>query len=126
MKLATRLSGSLAALVTFAAEAADITGEWSATIATAAGPTEYTYEFRQDGSRLLGTVRSQHGVVAIANGYINYRTVTFDENVTAQGRRAVFEYTGELVSDTQIRFKRGVLGAQYGVVEFVARRVDTP
>jgi hypothetical protein len=126
MKLAPRLIGSLAALVAFSAEAADVSGDWAATIATAAGRTEYTYAFRQDGSRLLGTVRSQHGVVTISNGYVNYRTVTFDENVTVQGRRTVLEYTGELVSDTQIRFKRRVLGAQYGVVEFVAMRVGTP
>lgn len=126
MQLAPRLIGSLAALGAFSAEAADLTGDWAATVSTAAGQTEYTYAFRQDGSSLFGTIRSQHGVVAISNGYINYRTITFDENVTVQGRRAVFEYTGELVSDTQIRFKRRVLGAQYGVVEFVAMRVGTP
>jgi hypothetical protein len=125
MKLASRLIGSFAALVTFSAQAADITGDWAATIATAAGSTEYTYAFRQDGSKLFGTVRSQHGVVTISNGYVNHRTVTFDENVTVQGRRTVLEYTGELVSDTQIRFRRRVLGAQFGVVEFVAMRAGT-
>jgi hypothetical protein len=29
-------------------------------------------------------------------------------------------------SDTQIRFKRRVIGAQFGVVEFVAMRAGTP
>jgi hypothetical protein len=126
MELAPRLIGSVAALVAFSAQAADITGDWAATIATAAGSTDYTYAFRQDGSRLFGTVRSQHGVVTISNGHVNYRTVTFDENVTVQGRRTVLEYTGELVSDTQIRFKRRVLGAPYGAIEFVAMRVNAP
>lgn len=126
MKLASRLVGSLAALVALSAEAADLTGDWTATIATAAGRTEYTFAFRQNGSKLFGTVRSQHGVVTISNGYVNHRTVTFDENVTVQGRRTVLEYTGELVSDTQIRFKRRVLGVSYGVVEFVAMRAGAP
>jgi hypothetical protein len=126
MKLVPWLIASFAALVTFSAQAADITGDWTATIATAAGRTDHTYAFRQSGSRLVGTVRSQHGVVAISNGYVNHRTVTFDENVTVQGRRAVLEYTGEVVSDTQIHFKRRVLGTPYGVVEFVAIRTATP
>jgi hypothetical protein len=126
MQLAPRLIGSLAALVAFSAHAADITGDWAATVETPAGRTDYTYSFRQDGSQLFGTIRSQNGVVAISNGFVNYRTITFDENITVAGRRAVLEHTGELVSDTQIRFKRRVLGASYGVVDFVALRVGAP
>jgi hypothetical protein len=130
MKLTRRLIASLATLLTtpvvLSAQPADLTGDWTATIATAAGRTEYTYTFRQEGSRLVGTIRSQYGVVAITNGYVNYRTITFDENVTVQGRRAVFEHTGEIVSDTQIRFRRQVLGTSHGAVEFVALRSSAP
>jgi hypothetical protein len=126
MKLAARLTVLLAALLAFSAQAADVTGEWAATIATAAGRTDYTYALRQDGSRVFGTIRSPHGVVTITNGYVNYKTVTFDENITVQGRRAVLEYTGEIVSDTEIRFERRALGASYGVVEFVATRAGVP
>jgi hypothetical protein len=126
MKLAARLTLLLATLPAFSAQAADVTGEWAATIATAAGRTESTYVLRQDGSRVFGTIRSPHGVVTITNGYVNYKTVTFDENITVQGRRAVLEYTGEIVSDTEIRFERRVLGASHGVVEFVATRAGAP
>lgn len=125
MNLSIRLIVSFVALVAFSAEAADITGNWSATIVTAAGQRDYTFVFRQDGGKLIGTVKSPDGVASIANGYINYKTVTFTENVTVQGRRAVLEYTGELVSDTEIRFKReGGTGSP--VVEFVATRVGKP
>jgi negative regulator of sigma E activity len=127
MRIAPRLMiASLAVLVALSAAAADVTGDWTATVATATQSSEYTFTFRQVESRIVGTIRSQHGVVAISNGYINFRTVTFDENVTVQGRRAVFEYTGELVSETQMRFKRQVLGARSGVVEFVATRSSAP
>jgi hypothetical protein len=61
---------------------------------------EYTYVFRQNGARLIGTARSRDGVVSISNGFVNNRTITFDESVTTNGRRVVLEYTGELVSDT--------------------------
>jgi len=126
MSLSIRLTLSLVTLVAFSARAADITGDWRATIATAVGQKDYTYTFRQDGGRLIGTVRSQDGVVAISNGYINAKTITFTENVTVEGRRAVLEYTGELVSDTEIRFKRAPAGTGSPVVQFVATRVGGP
>jgi hypothetical protein len=114
------------ALAALPAEAADITGEWTATFVTAAGQRDYTYVFRQDGGDLIGTARSQDGVVAIANGSVNYKTVWFMENVTVEGRRVVLEYTGELVSDSEIRFKRQVAGAQSPVLQFVATRTGAP
>ena len=116
----------LVALVTFSAEAADITGEWKATIVTASGQRDYTFAFRQDGGRLIGTIKSPDGAAAISNGYINYKTVTFTENVTVEGRRAVLDYTGELVSDTEIRFKRAAPGPASPAVEFVATRIGRP
>jgi hypothetical protein len=125
MGLSARLIAPLLALVAFSAAAADISGEWTATIATAEGQKAYSYVFRQDGAKLIGTIRSQDGVVAMSNGNINNKTVMFDENVTVNGRRAVLEYTGELVSDTEIRFKRQPAGAQYPVVQFVATRIGT-
>ena len=126
MTLSSRLTVSFVALVAFSAQAADITGDWRATIVTSVGQKDYTYTFRQDGGRLIGTVRSQDGVVAISNGYINNKTITFTENVTVEGRRAVLEYTGELVSDTEIRFKREPAGPGSPVVQFVATRIGRP
>jgi hypothetical protein len=117
-----RWIASLLALVAFAAEAADVTGEWTATIASAVGQRHYTYVFRQNGPNLIGTVRSQDGLAAISDGSVNHTTITFIENATVEGRRVVLEYTGELVSDTEIRFKRLVAGTQYPVVQFVATR----
>lgn len=126
MKFSIRLAAAYACLVAFAAEGADVTGNWTATIVTAAGQREYSYAFRQSGATLIGTVKSQDGVTAISNGFVNNKTITFDENVTAEGRRAVLEYTGELVSETEIKFKRQVKGDPYSVVQLVATRIGTP
>ena len=124
MNLSIRLIVAFAALVAFAAEAADITGTWSAKIVTPAGQRDYTFVFRQNEGKLIGTIKSPDGVATISNGYINAKTITFTENVTAQGRRAIFDYTGQLVSDNEIRFKRE--GTASPVVEFVATRVGGP
>ncbi len=126
MGFSIRLTLLSAALVAFPAAAADITGEWAATFVTALGQRDYTYVFRQDGAKLIGTAKSQEGVVAIADGSVNYKTIWFFENVTVDGRRVVFEYTGELVSDTEIRFKRRIAGPPSPVVQFVATRTSTP
>lgn len=124
LSFAIRLTASFVALVAFSTHAAEVTGEWTATIVTAAGQKNYTYAFRQNGADLIGTIRSQDGVAAIANGSVNNKTITFIENVTAGGRRVVLEYTGELVSDTEIRFTRQADGGP--VVRFVATRTRTP
>lgn len=124
MHLFIRLILSFLALVALSAEAADITGDWRATVVTATGQRDYTFAFRQDGGRLIGTIKSPDGVATISNGYINAKTITFTENVTTQGRRAVLDYTGQLVSDNEIRFKRE--GTASPVVEFVATRVGGP
>jgi len=126
MTLATRLIASCVALAAFSAHAADITGNWRATVASAGAEKDYTYVFRQDGYKLIGTIKSPDGVTAIANGYINYKTISFTENVTAEGHREVFEYTGELVSDTEIKFKRQAAGTTNPAIQFVATRVGKP
>jgi hypothetical protein len=124
MSFSRGLIVSFMALVALPAHAADVTGEWTATVVTGAGPKSYTYAFRQSGSTLIGTASSQDGVVAIAGGSINYKTITFIENVTVAGRRVVLEYTGELVSDSEIRFRRLAVGPGY-TVQFVATRVES-
>jgi len=126
MKFSKRLVASFACLVAFSAAGADITGDWTASRATAAGQEQYTYAFRQTGATLIGTVESQAGVVAITNGFVNNKLITFDENVTVEGRRAVLEYTGELVSENEIEFKRRIKGNPYSEIRLVAKRISTP
>jgi hypothetical protein len=126
MSSSVRLALVAAALVAFPAAAADITGEWAATFVTALGQRDYTYVFRQDGAKLIGTAKSQDGVVAISDGSVNYKTIWFFENLTVDGRRGVFEYTGELVSDTEIKFKRQAAGTTNPAIQFVATRIGKP
>jgi len=125
MNRCIRLIVWFVALLAFSAEAADVSGSWSAKNVTAAGQRENTFVLRQNEGKLIGTIKSPDGVATISNGYINAKTITFTENVTVQGRRAVFDYTGELVSDNEIKFRREA-GTGTPVVEFVATRVGGP
>ena len=121
----TRTLVLLSAFAAFAAEAADVTGTWTAKVPTADGGNDYTFAFRQSGATLIGTARSDAGVVDLANGSINRNTIAFVENVTVAGQRLVIEYTGELVSDNEIRFKRQAIAPPYFTVQFVATRTET-
>ena len=125
MNRSIRLIVAFVALLAFSAQAADVSGSWSAKIVTAAGQRDYTFVLRQNEGKLIGTIKSPDGIAAISNGYINAKTITFTENVTVQGRRAVFDYTGQLISDNEIRFKREAGPGSPGV-EFVATRVGGP
>ena len=124
MGLSIRWILAVVALAAFPAAAADLTGQWTATFITAAGQKTYTYVFRQNGADLIGTARSQDGLVVLENGSVNNKTVWFSETVTVGGQRVVYEYTGDLVSDTEIRFKRQATGTR-SPVEFVATRTST-
>jgi hypothetical protein len=125
MSCSTRLVLAFVALVALPAAAADFTGQWTATFGAAGGQRTYTYVFRQNGAELIGTARSQDGLFVLENGSVNNKTVWFSENFTFEGQRVVFEYTGELVSDTEIRFKRQAAGAPSSAVQFVATRIGT-
>jgi hypothetical protein len=122
----TRVLAVLSAVAAFSAQAADVTGTWTAKVPTADGESDYTFAFRQSGAALIGTARSEQGVVAVANGSINHNAIAFVENVTVAGRRIVIEYTGEVVSDNEIRFKRQAIAPPYFTVQFVATRTDAP
>jgi len=124
MSLSVRWILAVMALVAFPAAAADLTGQWTATFVTASGQKTYTYVFRQNGADLIGTAKSQDGLVVLENGSVNNKTVWFSETVTVGGQRVVYEYTGDLVSDTEIRFKRQATGTR-SPLEFVATRTST-
>lgn len=117
----TTLSFFFLAMMCVSAHAADVTGTWSATFDTQVGQQSYTYEFSVEGSQLTGKATSANGETAIENGTVDGDTVTFVERINFQGMDLVITYTGEVVSDDEIRFKRDVSG--FVVEDLVATRV---
>ena len=99
---------------------ADVSGTWTAAFDTQIGEQSYTYEFAVDGMKLTGMAKSANGEVKIADGKVDGNTISFVENMSYQGMPLVITYTGTIVSDDEIRFKRDVSGI--ATEELVARR----
>jgi hypothetical protein len=113
---------TLLTTIGFTAHAAEISGTWVATIQAAVGERNYTYVFEVNGTKLSGTAKSVDGEATIAEGTVDGNAVSFIEKVVIQGREITLQYTGEVVSNDEIRFKRQAVGSTYPPVEFVARR----
>jgi hypothetical protein len=103
------------------AQAADVTGVWTASFDTQVGNQSYTYEFHVQGMTLTGTAKSNLvGDVVLADGKVDGNKITFVENGMYQGMPVSFNYTGELVGDDEIHFSRVMMG--FEPEEFVAKR----
>ncbi len=105
------------------ANAADISGKWTAEFDSQVGVQKYTFEFTVEGSKLTGKAISNiGGAVAqteIQEGKVNGDEVSFVENLKYQEMDLRIVYKGK-VSGDEIKFSRTVADA--GGEEFVAKR----
>ena len=100
---------------------ADASGTWTASFETQVGTQNYTYELQVQGATLTGTAKSNLvGEVKLADGKVDGNKISFVENAMYQGMPITFNYTGELVGNDEIRFKRELMG--FAAEEFVAKR----
>jgi hypothetical protein len=100
---------------------ADASGTWAASFETQVGTQTYTYELHVQGATLTGTAKSNLvGEVKLADGKVDGNKISFVENATYQGMPITFNYTGEVVGNDEIRFKRELMG--FPAEEFVAKR----
>lgn len=116
-----RIALTLVTVLAPIAALADVSGTWTATFNTQIGEQSYTYELKVDGMAVTGMAKSANGEVEIADGKIDGDTITFVENLNYQGMDLVITYTGQIVSDDEIRFTRDVAGL--AMEELVAMRV---
>lgn len=117
----TRL-GIAALTLTVAALAADVTGKWTAEIQGRDGQTRVqTFEFKQDGDKLTGTISSPMGQREISDGKVSGDTISFTVTFEAGGNQFKMNYTGQVVGN-EIRFK--VEGGPRSR-EFVAKRAES-
>jgi len=77
----------LMAVFALTASAADVTGNWKATLDMGGQPMERTFVFKQDGAKLTGeTTSSMLGKSTIADGKVDGDTVVFTIAGNMQGR----------------------------------------
>ena len=102
-----------------AAPTANIAGAWTTSFESQVGTQTYTYNINVDGGTLTGHAKSNLGEGDI-RGTVDGDKVTFVENLNYQGQVLAITYTGQIVSASEMKFKRDVAGP--GGEEFTHRR----
>lgn len=89
------------ALAAFAL-AADVTGTWTATFDTQVGSQEYTFVFKQEGTKLTGVAKSAFAKAEtpITEGTVNGDDIAFIENLNYEGMPLRIVYKGKVSGNT--------------------------
>lgn len=78
-----------------------IDGTWKGTRETPNGTFEVTYTFKAEGKVLTGTWKTQFGETTLQNGKIDGKNISYTISVNDR----TINYTGEIVSDDEIKLK---------------------
>lgn len=78
-----------------------IDGTWKGTRDTPNGPFEVTYTFKVEGKVLTGTWKTEFGETTLQNGKIDGKNISYTISINDR----TLNYTGEIVSDDEIRLK---------------------
>ena len=108
------LSASMLLVAAAAAFAADVTGKWTAQLDTPHGAISLTYEFKQDGAKLTGSVQGPMGdPIAIQDGKVDGDKVSF--SITYSGPQGEIKITHEgAVKGDEITLKAVIPGMPDG------------
>jgi len=101
--------------------AAELSGKWTSSFESQVGTQTYTFEFKVQGGALTGTAKSNLlGDNTLESGKVDGNKVAFVEKAKYQGMDLTITYTGEVVGNDEIHFKRDVAG--FGMEDMVAKR----
>jgi len=106
-----------------AAFAADVTGNWKASLDTPNGAIEFTYVLKADGNVVTGTIQSQMGDMKIDEGKLDGDNISFSATVENMGK---ISYKGTVKGDEMtltFTFAGGQGGDMPAMPPIVAKRV---
>lgn len=108
-----------------AASAADVTGKWVAQVPGRQGQTmEQTFNLKQDGAKLTGTISSPRGDQEISEGKVDGDNISFVMALNFNGNSFKINYKGK-VSGDEIKFSRSFEGGpDRPPVEFTAKKAN--
>jgi hypothetical protein len=86
--------------------AADFNGKWTASVETARGTQNITFDFHVDGAKLTGTVTSPRGDSEISDGKIDGDAISFTQVVNFNGNEFKINYSGKADGADTIKFTR--------------------
>jgi hypothetical protein len=114
----TLLLTALLGIFALSASAADVTGKWMAQVPGRNGSQDVTFNLKQAGSALTGTVTTGQGDQQISEGTVNGDNISFKVSFEARGNQVTQNYKGT-VSGGEIKFTRD--GGR-GPIEFTAKK----
>jgi hypothetical protein len=126
MRTSSRVIAVAGAVVLFAlpAQAAEVTGKWTAEFDTQVGVQKYTYDLKVEGGKLTGKASfermGQKGEVELKEGKVTGDDIAFVETLDFQGTQMSIRYSGKATGD-EIKLVRKV--GDFATEEFVAKRV---
>ncbi|HWE53319.1 MAG TPA: hypothetical protein VG273_26235 [Bryobacteraceae bacterium] len=103
------------ALLTFSllAFAADVTGKWTAEVQGRNGAQTQTFNLKQDGSAVTGTIAGGRGDQSITEGKIDGDNISFVTVLSFNGNEIKVSYKGVVKGDTiEFTVDRGRGGPQ--------------
>jgi hypothetical protein len=110
---------------TLVAQAADITGKWTAQVPGRDGQTrEQTFTFKVEGEKLTGTTTGRNGDVAITDGTVKGDAIAFSVVMNMGGNDVKILYKGT-VAGAEIKMTRQREGGDQPPAEFVAKKATS-
>lgn len=113
MKYKILAIGAVLLICVASAMAADVTGKWVAETQGRNGPQTMTFTFKQEGTKLTGTISNPMGESPITDGKVEGDNVSFSQTMSFGGNEMKFAWKGKLSGD-EIKFTRAREGAAPG------------
>jgi hypothetical protein len=109
------------AILAAVVQAADVTGKWTGQVPTRDGGTrEATFNFKQDGEKLTGTMTGPQGDIELKDGAVKGDDVSFNVALSFGGNDVKLIYKGKVAGE-EIKFTRQREGADQ-TQEFTVKR----
>jgi hypothetical protein len=98
----------------------DVTGAWTFSVESAAGTSNPTVTFKQEGEKLTGRYSSQIMGEANLTGTVKGQTIEFTVSADVQGTSVSLKYTGTI--DSKDSMKGKLSAGEFGDGTFSAKR----
>jgi hypothetical protein len=113
MKYKILAIGAVLLLCVAAALAADVTGKWVAETQGRNGPQQITFNLKQEGTKVTGSITTTRGENPISDGKIEGDDVSFVQTMSFGGNEMKMVWKGK-VSGDEIKFTRTMEGGPGG------------
>lgn len=113
---------AMTALFAMTAVAADITGKWTGQVPGRNGTTDTTFNFKQAGDKLTGSMTGPQGDVELKDGKVTGDDVAFKVVLEFNGMMIVINFNGT-AAGSEIKMKRMREGAPQAT-EFTLKKAN--